>query len=88
MGVLPVVHGSALGEQGHSQALVTTTVGEADDQARSEGITGQTSKQLMVQFIDRMAAAAEVSCHHLTSSVLSAYLIKPGLSGVLSDQHC
>jgi len=56
-----VVHGSALAGQGQSQALVTATIGEADDQAKSEGITGQTSKQLMVQFGDRMAAAAEVS---------------------------
>lgn len=86
--MLPVVHGSALGEQGHSQALVTTTVGEADDQARSEGIAGQTSKQLMVQFIDRMAAAAEVSCPpHLITSLLSTELIKPSLSRVLRNQH-
>lgn len=61
VGVLPVVHGSALAGQGQSQALVTATIGEADDQAKSEGITGHTSKQLMVQFGDRMAAAAEVS---------------------------
>ncbi len=61
VGVLPVVHGSALGQQGGSQALVTTTVGEGDEQAKSEGITGQTSKQLMVQFNDRVAAATEVS---------------------------
>ncbi|DBB10117.1 hypothetical protein WJX82_000225 [Trebouxia sp. C0006] len=61
VGVLPVVHGSALAGQGQSQALVTATIGEADDQAKSEGITGHTSKQLMVQFGDRMAAAAEAS---------------------------
>ncbi len=61
VGVLPVVHGSALAGQGQSQALVTATIGEAEDQAKSEGITGQTSKQLMVQFGDRMVAAAEVS---------------------------
>ncbi len=61
VGVLPVVHGSALAGQGQSQALATATIGEADDQAKSEGITGHTSKQLMVPFGDRMAAAAEVS---------------------------
>ncbi|KAL0036610.1 hypothetical protein WJX79_002514 [Trebouxia sp. C0005] len=61
VGVLPVVHGSAMAGQGQSQALVTATIGEADDHAKSEGITGQTSKQLMVQFGDRMAAAAEAS---------------------------
>ena len=71
VGVLPVVHGSALGQQGHSQALVTVTVGERDEQARFEGITGETTKQLMVQFTDRVATASEeVSC----LPVVPAYL--------------
>ena len=63
VGVLPVVHGSALGVQGGSQVLVTTTIGPVEAQAKAEGITGQTSKQLMVQLNDRVSNAAEVSQH-------------------------
>ena len=59
-GVLPVVHGSVLVSQGDSQALVTAVVGDDKDQAKSEGITGDQSKQLMVQLSDRTAATSQV----------------------------
>lgn len=60
MGVLPVVHGSALVSQGDSQALVTATVADPREQAKSEGITGVESRQLMVQLSDRTAATSQV----------------------------
>ena len=59
-GVLPVVHGSALGQQGLSQELVTSTIGDDGSAAKSEGITGETRQQLMVQLNTRVAAATEV----------------------------
>ena len=59
-GVLPVVHGSALGQQGLSQVLVTSTIGDDGSAAKSEGITGETRHQLMVQLNTRVAAATEV----------------------------
>ena len=61
LGVLPVVHGSTLGVQGGSQVLVIKTVGLVEAQARPEGITGQNSKQLMVQLNDPVSAAAAES---------------------------
>lgn len=60
VGVLPVVHGSALASQGASQALVTATLGEDTELAKFEGITGDQAKQLMVQLSDRTAAASQV----------------------------
>ena len=60
-GLLPVVHGSALGQQGPSQALVSSTLGDDDSAAKSEGLTGQMRQQVMVQLNDRVAAATEVS---------------------------
>lgn len=59
-GVLPVVHGSALGQQGLSQVIVTSTIGDDGSAAKSEGITGETRQQLMVQLNTRVAAATEV----------------------------
>ncbi|KAL3159491.1 hypothetical protein ABBQ38_009910 [Trebouxia sp. C0009 RCD-2024] len=60
-GVLPVVHGSALGQQGLSQVLVTSTIGDDGSAAKSEGITGELRQQLMVQLNARVAAATEAS---------------------------
>lgn len=59
-GVLPVVHGSALGQQGLSQVLVTSTIGDSGSAAIAEGITGELRQQLMVQLNARVAAATEV----------------------------
>ena len=58
--MLPVVHGSALGQQGLSQVLVTSTIGDDGSAAKSEGITGELRQQLMVQLNARVAAATEV----------------------------
>lgn len=54
------MHGSALGQQGLSQVLVTSTIGDDGSAAKSEGITGETRQQLMVQLNTRVAAATEV----------------------------
>lgn len=74
-GVLPVVHGSALGQQGLSQVLVTSTIGDDGSAAKSEGITGELRQQLMVQLNARVAAATEVRSGpfpmlHCTGSLL------------------
>ena len=75
-GVLPVVHGSALGQQGLSQELVTSTIGDDGSAAKSEGITGETRQQLMVQLNTRVAAATEVqpsssACYKCTAPGIS-----------------
>ena len=77
-GVLPVVHGSALGQQGLSQVLVTSTIGDDGSAAKSEGITGEMRQQLMVQLNTRVAAATEVQLFslcmlHCTESLLHTY---------------
>lgn len=74
--MLPVVHGSALGQQGLSQVLVTSTIGDDGSAAKSEGITGETRQQLMVQLNTRVAAATEVqpsssACHKPTPPYIS-----------------
>lgn len=69
MGALPVVHGSALVAQGHSQALVTATVADNVEQAKTEGITGEQRKQLMVQWNDRVAATSQVCFCNTPESV-------------------
>ena len=83
MGVLPVVHGSALVSQGDSQALVTATLADQREQAKSEGITGEESRQLMVQLTDRTAATAQVCCCLLLTVLLLSAVDSAALKTVI-----
>src|SRR4051812_37041181 len=48
VGVLPRTHGSALFTRGETQALVTATLGTADDQQKIEMVEGETWKRFML----------------------------------------
>jgi polyribonucleotide nucleotidyltransferase len=48
--VLPRVHGSAVFTRGETQALVTATLGTADDQQRIETIEGESHKRFMLHY--------------------------------------
>jgi len=48
--VLPRVHGSALFTRGETQALVTTTLGTADDGQRLESYEGEKRKNFMLHY--------------------------------------
>ena len=48
--VLPRVHGSALFTRGETQALVTTTLGTADDGQRLESYEGEKKKNFMLHY--------------------------------------
>ena len=50
IGVLPRVHGSAVFTRGETQALVTTTLGTADDQQKIELVEGETYKRFMLHY--------------------------------------
>ena len=50
VGVLPRTHGSALFTRGETQALVTATLGTADDQQKIETIDGETWKRFMLHY--------------------------------------
>ena len=50
IGVLPRVHGSAVFTRGETQALVTATLGTADDQQKIETVTGETYKRFMLHY--------------------------------------
>ena len=50
VGVLPRVHGSAIFTRGETQALVTTTLGTADDQQKVERIEGESRKRFMLHY--------------------------------------
>src|SRR4026209_67618 len=50
VGVLPRVHGSALFTRGETQALVTATLGTADDQQKVETVDGETWKRFMLHY--------------------------------------
>ena len=50
VGVLPRVHGSAVFTRGETQALVTTTLGTADDQQKVERIEGESRKRFMLHY--------------------------------------
>ena len=50
VGVLPRVHGSALFTRGETQALVTCTLGTADDQQKVEGVDGEIYKRFMLHY--------------------------------------
>src|SRR6188508_2970628 len=48
--VLPRVHGSSLFTRGETQALVTVTLGTADDQQKIEMVDGETWKRFMLHY--------------------------------------
>jgi polyribonucleotide nucleotidyltransferase len=50
VGVLPRTHGSAVFTRGETQALVTTTLGTADDMQRLERFEGETRKRFMLHY--------------------------------------
>ena len=49
-GVLPRVHGSAVFTRGETQALVTATLGTAEDQQKIEMVDGETWKRFMLHY--------------------------------------
>ncbi len=50
VGILPRTHGSALFTRGETQALVTATLGTADDQQKVETVDGETWKRFMLHY--------------------------------------
>ncbi len=48
--ILPRTHGSALFTRGETQALVTATLGTAEDAQRVDGLTGESSKTFMLHY--------------------------------------
>ncbi len=48
--VLPRTHGSALFTRGETQALVTITLGTADDEQRIDSLEGESSKRFMLHY--------------------------------------
>jgi polyribonucleotide nucleotidyltransferase len=85
VGVLPRTHGSAIFTRGETQALVTTTLGTADDKQRLEAFEGEAKKRFMlhynfppfsvgeVQFL-RGAGRREIGHGALAERALSAVL--------------
>ncbi len=49
-GVLPRAHGSVVFTRGETQALVTATLGTADDQQKIEGVDGEVWKRFMLHY--------------------------------------
>src|SRR5678809_894304 len=50
VGVLPRVHGSVVFTRGETQALVTCTLGTADDEQKVEHVTGEYYKRFMLHY--------------------------------------
>lgn len=50
IGLLPRVHGSAVFTRGETQALVTVTLGTADDQQKIEQVDGEIYKRFMLHY--------------------------------------
>jgi polyribonucleotide nucleotidyltransferase len=50
VGLLPRTHGSAVFTRGETQALVTTTLGTADDQQKVEMVDGSVYKRFMLHY--------------------------------------
>ena len=48
--MLPRTHGSAVFTRGETQALVTATLGTADDQQKVETVDGETWKRFMLHY--------------------------------------
>lgn len=50
VGTLPRTHGSAVFTRGETQALVTTTLGTADDQQKIESLAGESYRRFMLHY--------------------------------------
>ena len=50
VGMLPRVHGSAVFTRGETQALVSATLGTADDQQKIESVDGESYKRFMLHY--------------------------------------
>ncbi|MGH9580835.1 MAG: polyribonucleotide nucleotidyltransferase, partial [Terriglobales bacterium] len=50
VGVMPRTHGSTVFTRGETQALVTTTLGTAEDRQRMEGFQGESKKRFMLHY--------------------------------------
>ena len=50
VGILPRVHGSAVFTRGETQALVTATLGTADDQQKVEHVAGESYKRFLLHY--------------------------------------
>jgi polyribonucleotide nucleotidyltransferase len=50
VGVLPRTHGSTVFQRGETQALVTATLGTAEDQQKVETVDGETWKRFMLHY--------------------------------------
>ena len=50
VGILPRVHGSVIFTRGETQALVTCTLGTADDEQKIEHVTGEYYKRFMLHY--------------------------------------
>jgi polyribonucleotide nucleotidyltransferase len=61
VGVLPRVHGSAVFTRGETQALVTCTLGTADDQQKIEMVEGEMYKRFMLHYNFPPFSVGEVS---------------------------
>jgi polyribonucleotide nucleotidyltransferase len=61
VGVLPRVHGSAVFTRGETQALVTATLGTAEDQQKIEMVEGETYKRFMLHYNFPPFSVGEVS---------------------------
>ncbi|HEY8549771.1 MAG TPA: polyribonucleotide nucleotidyltransferase [Vicinamibacterales bacterium] len=61
VGVLPRVHGSAVFTRGETQALVTCTLGTAEDQQKVEMVAGETYKRFMLHYNFPPFSVGEVS---------------------------
>ena len=61
VGVLPRVHGSTVFTRGETQALVTCTLGTADDQQKIEGVDGEIYKRFMLHYNFPPFSVGEVS---------------------------
>jgi polyribonucleotide nucleotidyltransferase len=59
-GVLPRVHGSVVFTRGETQALVTCTLGTADDEQKVEHVTGEYYKRFMLHYNFPPFSVAEV----------------------------
>ena len=61
--VLPRVHGSAVFTRGETQALVTATLGTADDQQKIETMDGETYKRFMLHYNFPPFSVGETGLH-------------------------
>ncbi len=61
VGVLPRVHGSSVFTRGETQALVTATLGTAEDQQKIEMVDGESYKRFMLHYNFPPFSVGEVS---------------------------